>query len=517
MSDVRIVEDSLGGSALSLAVQRGDAAPGWTAPVPASSKAWRERMLARASAAPWAERMAELAPAFAATGAAAARLERVIHGGGVAVTTGQQPGLFGGPVYTWSKAASAIALADALERETGVPVVPIFWAATDDADFAEAASTMLAGDGGVIELRLPNAPAAGTPMSLTPLGDISPLLARLRDVCGSVPDARALAAVERGYTAPDATVAGAYLDLLRTLLEPLGMPVLDASHPVVTGASRALLEHALSCGNSLALALDARTRELEVQGFAPQVDLVRNLSLVFGRTGALKERLPIVTSPEASTVLTPNVLLRPVVEHEMLPTVAYVAGPGELAYFAQVSAVADALGLDAPVAVPRWSCTLIEPSVGQTLAMLGATPADLETPDALETRLAHDALGEPELTALADFRVATDRLETAVRERAAGLGLTAAVEGARQGLHHRADRLERRLVAGVKRHEARRMHEVRVLRAALRPGGHRQERTLNLIPMLSRHGLVLLSEMVDAASAHAARLVDGGPSESVRT
>ena len=91
-------------------------------------------------------------PAIMPAGAAAARLERVSRQGGVVVTTGQQPGLFGGPLYTWSKAMSALALADELEARTGIPTAAVFWAATDDADFAEAAATVVARSGGVDEL-----------------------------------------------------------------------------------------------------------------------------------------------------------------------------------------------------------------------------------------------------------------------------------------------------------------------------------------------------------------------------
>jgi uncharacterized protein YllA (UPF0747 family) len=76
-----------------------------------------------------------LRPAFAASGAAAARLERVAAGRGIVVTTGQQPGLFGGPIYTWSKALSALTLADEIEATTGIPAAPVFWAANDDRRF----------------------------------------------------------------------------------------------------------------------------------------------------------------------------------------------------------------------------------------------------------------------------------------------------------------------------------------------------------------------------------------------
>jgi bacillithiol synthase len=149
MTDVRILTDDLGGSPLSRLLQSGAAPTGWLPAAPRGAAEWRARAAARQGEGDWAARLRALAPAFEATGAAKARLDRVISGGGVVVTTGQQPGLFGGPVYTWSKAMSALALADALERETGIPTAAVYWAATDDADFAEASSTVVSRPGGV--------------------------------------------------------------------------------------------------------------------------------------------------------------------------------------------------------------------------------------------------------------------------------------------------------------------------------------------------------------------------------
>ena len=136
MTDVRIITESLGGSPLSQLLQRGAAPPTWISPAPRTATEWRERAIQCAGERVWEDCWTTLEPAFAATGAAAERLERVRRNGGVVVTTGQQPGLFGGPVYTWSKAMGALAIADALERETGIATAAVFWAATDDADFA---------------------------------------------------------------------------------------------------------------------------------------------------------------------------------------------------------------------------------------------------------------------------------------------------------------------------------------------------------------------------------------------
>lgn len=456
----------------------------------------------------WAAQWERLRPAIEASGAAADRLHRVRAEGGLVVTTGQQPGLFGGPLYTWSKAMSALALANALEQATGIPTAALFWAATDDADFGEASSTVVARTGGTEILRASLAPAPGTPMALAPLGALDEPLQRLHAASGSAADARPLDAVDAAYGDPSRTAGDAFVLLLRAMLAPLGIPVLDASHAAVREASAPAIERALRSAAAIETALAAREMEIRAARHVPQVSDVRGLSLVFARDGQTKRRLTVVEASQRPTGwLSPNVLLRPIVEHTILPTVAYVAGPGELAYFAQVGAVADALGVATPLAVPRWSCTLVEPHIRTLLDRFGAQPAELAHPEALEGRIARGAMSAANIAALARLRAVIAGLPYDLEDGSATGGLSAAVQGASRALQHRVDRLERRLLAAVKRRESAQMRDVATLRAALYPGGERQERVLNGIPMFARNGLALLDEMCEAAGTYAASLV----------
>ena len=141
-----------------------DKAPaGWYDALPSDAKSWKKRLESLRSefTGDW---LTKLGPAFAVTGKAKERLEAAANGRGVVVTTGQQPGLFGGPVYTLSKALSALALADSLQEITGVPVAPVFWAATDDTDFREASSTIVSVPGGAQLLRFDHPASLGLPM-----------------------------------------------------------------------------------------------------------------------------------------------------------------------------------------------------------------------------------------------------------------------------------------------------------------------------------------------------------------
>jgi len=509
MTDVRIVSEPLGGSPLSLLIQRGEAPSDWLRGAPAGRDGWRELAAERARAADWDAMWTALTPALAPTGFAAERVARVRREGGIVVTTGQQPGLFGGPIYTWTKAMGALALADAIERATGIATAAVFWAATDDADFLEASWTAVARVGGADRLVQTDAPPAGTPMALAPLGVVSAQLALLSSACGSAADVRPLEAVSRAYGDPRRTVGDSYVELLRALLAPLGVPVLDASHPAVLRASRPVLGDALNMAPEIERALLQRATDLRAAGFEPQVEDMPGLALVFAREGERKRRVTTAERIADDVVLTPNVLLRPIVEHALLPTVAYWAGPGELAYFAQVSAVAAALGRPLPLAVPRWSCTLLEPHVETVLQRLGLQPDDLRLPHAAERRLAREAMNPRTAAGIAALRAEVASLSDRLGSEPHELGLDAVVQGAIGSLQHRVDRLERRLLAGVTRRETARMRDLGTVRGALYPFGARQERTLNLVPTLARHGLELLGELHEAAAGHAEAIVQG--------
>lgn len=511
----RIITEPLGGSALSRAAAAGEPLAPWYEPRPRGTREWRTRAEQTREPPVGSEWLAALLPAVSPSGRAAERLHATAAARGVVVTTGQQPGLFGGPIYTWSKALSALALADALEASTGVPVAPVFWAATDDSDFAEASWTMVARAGGVDELRM-NGAGTGASMANVSLGDVSDLLDKLARGAGSAAFPEPLALARRAYRSGN-TIGGAYVELLRAMLEPLGISVLDAAHPSVRQAAAPLLRKALHQADALTEAIAERNRALLASGHAPQVADVENLSLVFATRDGARQR---VRNADARTVaakfaddsLSPNVLLRPVVERWILPTVAYVAGPAELAYFAQTSAVAATLGAPSPLAVPRWSCTIVEPHVDQIMERLALAPDDLTDPHRAETRLARAALPAEVSSAIARMRNALDEGLAVLERHGSTLVPLAVIEGGANTIAHRLTRMERRFVAAVKRRHADTLTEVATARGSLYPAGKRQERALNFLPLLARHGQALLAAMLAAARGHAGALI--GPAHN---
>ena len=206
--------------------------------------------------------------------------------------------------------------------------------------------------------------------------------------------------------------------------------------------------------------------------------------------------------------LSPNVLLRPVLERTILPTVAYMGGPAEIAYFAQVSAVAAALETETPLILPRWSGIVVEPRVQKILDRYSLTPADFADPHAVETRLAKESLPSA-------LRSSIEELRGAIGEQIARLAATeesrlvpdSVMGGLRRNMLHLVDRLERRYTAAIKREGNEALRDATAARAALYPLGFPQERALNGVPLIARHGEELFDSVMTEVAPHAASLL----------
>jgi uncharacterized protein YllA (UPF0747 family) len=508
----RVITEQLSGNPLAVAAMAGKAPAGWYEPLPRDAKSWQERLqsLRTEFAGDW---LTKLGPAFAATGKAKDRLEASAAGRGVVVTTGQQPGLFGGPIYTLSKALSALALADSLQELTGVPVAPVFWAATDDTDFREASSTIVSVRGGAQLLRFDHPAPLGLPMAAMPLGDVSAQLDALKRASGVATDSTPIDLLERFYTS-DATVGEAYVSFLRELFAPIGIAVLDASHAATRAAANPAVTRALERAGEIADNVTARNHEIESAGFTPQVQDVPGLSLVFSSSSGSRKRIPIKAAAKRGSAddLGPNVLLRPVVERAILPTATYIGGPAEIAYFAQIGPIAEMVGVARPAILPRWSCMIIEPHVEAVLERLYLLPEDFRDPHEVEARVARATLPKPVIEELNATRAAVnehvDVIGQAVVEGRAPVS-EAVTEGLRANLLRRLDRFERRLIAAAKREHADIMHDIATARGSLYPLGNPQERALNFVPLLARYGAPLRQSMLAEAREHARRLTGG--------
>jgi bacillithiol synthase len=418
----------------------------------------------------------------------------------VVVTTGQQPGLFTGPLYTVYKALTAIAWARRLERERGVAVVPIFWVAGDDHDFEEANHvTFLNASGEAVKIVLRERPEGAPSLSSwrEPCGpEIAAALGAVRD---GTPASEFKAAVLDWLAAayrPDATLADAFAAALQALLGEHGLAVLRPYTPAVKQEMAPWLVRGLD------LPLDDGLSPVLVEASLGR-DRLRpeGKEFVTRRSGERFTRADLERiAQEAPERLSPNVLLRPVVEAALLPTVAYFGGPGELQYLPDAARLYTALGVTAQTPAPRWSGVLIESRVDRVLDKHGLSLEDLGSPPGVvEGRLVREQL-PPEVTqALEGLRSGLSSAYGRVSGGVTGIDATLerTVESARNAALGAANDIEKKVVAALKRANETLVNQVARARTAVFPDGAPQERVLTYASMAIRYGTELLAALED--------------------
>ncbi|MEX2571396.1 MAG: bacillithiol biosynthesis cysteine-adding enzyme BshC [Gemmatimonadota bacterium] len=453
---------------------------------------------------------------------AAARLARFVEEGGAMITTGQQAGFLTGPLFAVHKALSTVVLARHLEEKLGALILPVFWVATDDHDWAEVNHAHLVDRNG--RLRRFELPTVDDdrplPMSERRLeGDLDSLCDEISQAVGdSGYSGGNIAHILDPYRRSGTTMGEAFRAAIHGLFGEYDLLVTDAADPVVKRGSREVLRVALTDAAVHEERLRARTAEIERQGYQSQVAVLETGTNVFFRTGEGRERLfrsgdefvvrsngDALARAELLSLLeseperfSPNVLLRPVVESAVFPTLAYVGGPSEVAYFAQVSALFDAYGIEPPAVVPRYSGIVVEAAVERVMGELGLEIEDLVySRDMLVDRVARREIPDPVSEALGGLRdgLAVGFEELIGRAKAVDPTLAGALGTIRNRGLAEVGRAERKIVRAVKRSEHTSLGQLDRVLNALRPNGSPQERVLNVLPYVSRYGEHFLKEI----------------------
>lgn len=449
-----------------------------------------------------------------------ARIERLRQPGSVAVVTGQQLGLFAGPLYTVYKALSAVRYAARLGAETGRDAVAVFWLADEDHDYDEVrAATFTQGD------RVRSvAYDAGLGAHRPPVGRLVLDGARLADTLAALdaalPEgpfrASVLDAVHDAYR-PGRTLRDAFARLLGRLAPGLVLVSVDDAR--LKRLAAPLVARELAEWEATHEALVARSDALVGAGFHAQVAPTPVNVFWIDEAGARRPLDPAAGGfavrgdrPEPTSVwldrlaasperFSPNVVLRPLVQDTLFPTAAYVAGPGEMAYYAQLTPVYARFGVPMPVVEPRLSLSLVEPGVAKVLDRYGLGVPDVRPPlDGLWARLAREVSGVDLDAAFADVRAQADAMASGVAPVVTDLdaSMSRSVAAFRAAVARAAARLHEQTVRAQKRRHADVRDRLVRAQTALWPGGTLQERTLSPLQIAARHGFDALPEILDA-------------------
>lgn len=490
---------------------------------PASPEAWR-RAIARAQARRRShDAIASIVLAQqqrrGAPPEAMAAAERLRRQDGVAVVTGQQAGLFGGPLFTVLKAVTALQLAEKTTRELGVPAVAVFWIDAEDHDWEEVRSCgVLDANLALRSIELPSPPGAGEwPVASIELdGSIETALAELQAALTPTEFTPWLLAMLGDAYRPGRGMAEAFGGWLERLLGNRGLIVFDASDPAAKAHVAQLFARELSApGRTARLAAEAGAA-LVARGYHEQVTPHRDTVALFHVDGA---RVPLRLSGDRISVgdvlhdpaalvreaaanparFSPNVLLRPLVQDTLFPTICYVAGPNELAYLGQLREVYRAFDVAMPLVYPRATATVLDAAAARFLSRYDVPLEALQAQDESALNRVLEAQLPPDVDrALEEARRTTARAMEAVIGAVPAIDPT--LEGAARStlgrMEHDLRTLQNKVIQAAKRRDETLRRQFQRTRAQVFPGGQPQERAVGSVYFLNRFGPALVERMM---------------------
>jgi bacillithiol biosynthesis cysteine-adding enzyme BshC len=435
----------------------------------------------------------------------------------IAVLTGQQAGLFGGPLYTYYKAISTTLWARAIQKATGRYTVPIFWMETADHDFFEVNHVrLLDTEGEEILLSLTNPPQEKRRIVGTIVlnGEIERIIQRLWTLLPSSTYRSPFMELLSTCYHSGATLGGGFARFFGHLFAEDGLVLVDAENPRFKQTSAPLLDKILYSSAQLNNLLQRSTQAVHRAGYPPQIAPQEDRLQLFYRDGDV--RVPISSSgtllfddkpPESPGIaelrrlaasrpelFLPKVSLRPILQDYLFPTLAFVAGPAEIAYMAQLKPLYEHLGVPMPVIVPRLSVTLIEPKIERVLEKYNFTPEQLrQGATALINQLLESDPANDLVSLFAEARQKWQEVKDSLTLGLMGVDPTLehpvekTLDHWRQGL----EILEQKAQASLRRKNETLVSQINKALSNLTPGGQLQERRFCLPYYKARYGRTL--------------------------
>jgi bacillithiol synthase len=458
-------------------------------------------------------RRAALVEALRAQNGDSEELRLLAKPGTVAVVTGQQVGFLSGPAYTVYKALTAVKLAREL-TENGLPAVPVFWLATEDHDFAEIERAWVFDKAHhPLALDADGALATGGPVGQVRLPSVLPM-AELKQAIAELPfGEEVMGIVEQDYK-PGETFGTAFSKILKSVLSQFGLLHIDPMAPAIREIAKPTLSAALEHAPELTAKLLERNKQLMDAGYHAQVHVEDHTSLVFlldgGKRIALKRKdQDYLTADhvystdeliEKAERLSPNALLRPVVQDTILPTVAYIGGPAELAYLAQSEVIYRTLLGRMPLALPRAGFTLFDQRSAKLMRKFKLALPDLfHGEDFVRDRIAASLVPPAVSSSLeAAKQVSAQALEKLSTELTAfDPTLAAALANSRKKIEHQLSKMEHKIRRESIARDDRAGRDSASLSGLLYPEKHLQERLYSIVPFLAEHGLALVDHVYE--------------------
>lgn len=441
----------------------------------------------------------------------------------VAVVTGQQAGLFGGPLYTLLKAITAIQLARKVSAKHGVAAIPVFWVEAEDHDWEEVRTArVLDADLHLKSVTLDRLEGAGErPVAALTLDDgINDTIAELEANLAKTEFTDELMARLRQHYRPGQRMGQAFAAWIDDLLGRHGLVVFEAADPAAKPFVADLFRRELEVPCHTACLAKETGEAMRRLGHTPQVEPSEDSVALFylgdGVRQSIKRRegggytigdklldaeALRAESSEHPERFSPNVLLRPVVQDRLFPTICYVAGPSELAYQAQLGAIYAAFGVEVPLLYPRANATLLDSAA---LRFLDRSKLPLES--------LHEQ-GETSLNKLLESQLPPTLepgLDELVREVAARVDalklivaevdptLAGAADTTRDRMQDIVKTLHSKIIQASKRKDETLRRQFTKTQALAFPAGEPQERIVDLPFFVNRYGQAVVDRLLEA-------------------
>jgi bacillithiol synthase len=443
----------------------------------------------------------------------------------LAVVTGQQLTLFGGPLFTVYKVLTAIRMASEWEKKYKRPFIPVFWLADEDHDFPETASIGIPDDHSLVKQEwAPDLPGSRRVSEIELDKGFDVFSDNVWERFFETEFTEKLRADLSECYRHGARMDKAFGSWLLKLFGKYGLVLAGSNFDAIKKFTAPVLSKSILDHEQIHNLIESDSRNLENAGYHRQVQVqesnlfyidtngnrskitfengmwnLNNGDLEIIETGKLVQR--IENEPER---FSPNVFLRPLLQDFLLPTFAYVGGPSEVAYQAQMKSLYEHYGMDQPVIMPRFSVTLIESPVERIMSQL---PFEFHQYRKRIEELEADFISQtdsPDLeTIFTDFKARVNELTIMLKEKVAEIDPTLEnTAGKATALYSsELDKLKGKLYRSLKQQEKTQLTRIGRIRQALFPEGSLQEREVAFIWFMNKYGPDLWSQLLDTLSA----------------
>jgi len=443
--------------------------------------------------------------------------------GTCAVVTGQQVGLFSGPLYTVFKALTAIKLTESLNQDSPGCFVPIFWLASDDHDFSEINHiTLLDKENRIKDIQYQaHSSSLKTPASRIVLTtEISNCLQQLNDLTrDSEFKPEILSQLGAAYQ-PGRSFVEAFAQWMTRLFKSYGLIFIDAAHPDLKDLGKDVFYTEIAQNSPSTQCTLKTSQKLTQKNYSAQIQLhegISNLFLAEQERQTIQFGDPDYTIKDTSQtfkkdellkllekqphIFSPNVLLRPLYQDKLLPTVAYVGGLSEISYFAQMKEAYEKFNLPMPIIYPRKSLTIIDKKVDRALKTYSLKFQDLwRNADAKINEIAKEKIPRSLEKAIHTTASHLDKDLKDIRQETLAFepALEKTVNLTMRKIHHHISLLEKKILKASKKRNIIMMQRIQLAKNSLYPNRHLQERVFNITPFLIKYGFAFMNRLYKA-------------------